>query len=168
MNRFATILVSAMLFGSIHCAAQEAVPVNDVPPALIGTWRLVEWSATTASGDKEHPFGPKAVGRIAYGTDGSMSFHLMDPSVPPFKSPVRALASADEIEAGWKAYFAYFGTYSVDSNKGIVTHHIEGCSFPNWNGTEQKRNYQFDGTSLVLEGQTADQKSHRLVWKKAK
>jgi hypothetical protein len=33
---------------------------------------------------------------------------------------------------------AVFGTYSEDGTDNIITFHIEGSTFPNWNGTVQK------------------------------
>jgi hypothetical protein len=39
---------------------------------------------------------------------------------------------------------AYYGIYSVDGKD--VNLHIEGSSFPNWNGTDQKR------TNLSITG----------------
>ena len=34
---------------------------------------------------------------------------------------------------------AHFGTYSVDAAGTTLTFHVERSSFPNWDGTTQKR-----------------------------
>jgi hypothetical protein len=39
--------------------------------------------------------------------------------------------SPAEMEAGFKGFIAYFGTYRVDSERGIVTHMVAGSMFPN-------------------------------------
>ena len=33
----------------------------------------------------------------------------------------------------------YFGTYAVADAESSIAIHVEGSSFPNWNGTDQKR-----------------------------
>ena len=39
----------------------------------------------------------------------------------------------------------YFGTYSVDYDKSIITHHVEGGSLPYYIGTDQERPFSLKG-----------------------
>lgn len=54
--------------------------------------------------------------------------------------------------------------------KGIVTHHIEGCSFPNWTGTDRPRFFEFRDGRLVLATHPqvtgGEELKHVLIWKK--
>ena len=47
-------------------------------------------------------------------------------------------------------FLAYFGTYTVDEKAGVVVHHVEGASFPNWIGTDQRREFTLSGRRLTL------------------
>jgi len=40
---------------------------------------------------------------------------------------------------------AYFGTYSVSETDKVITFHIDGSTFPNWKGTDQKRLIKLPG-----------------------
>jgi hypothetical protein len=65
---------------------------------------------------------------------------------------------------------AYFGTYSVsETDSTLVTLHIEGSSFPNWEGAEQKRILTVDGDEMKFVNPTISTGAGtaRLVWKRA-
>lgn len=64
---------------------------------------------------------------------------------------------------------AYFGTYIVSGPDRIVTLHIERSSFPNWEGTDQQRKFEFVGDELryTAASSTANPaESALLVWKR--
>ena len=42
----------------------------------------------------------------------------------------------------------FFGTYSVSEAEHALNLHIESSSFPNWNGTDQKRFQTLTGDEL--------------------
>ena len=44
---------------------------------------------------------------------------------------------------------AYFGTYSVSETDKVITFHIEGSTFPNWKGADQKRLIKLSGDELT-------------------
>jgi lipocalin-like protein len=78
-----------------------------------------------------------------------------------------------EYEATVQGSISYFGTYSV-SGTDLVPH-VEGSTFPNWNGTDQKRNnlsvtgdeLKFTNPAPSGGGGAADA-ADPLVWKRAK
>lgn len=45
---------------------------------------------------------------------------------------------------------AYFGRYEVNEAAETVTHHVTGCTFPNWIGSEQTRHFAFTDQRLTL------------------
>ena len=47
-------------------------------------------------------------------------------------------------------YIAYYGTYTIDRSRGVVTHHVEGGLFPNWVGGIQVRQFRLEGDRLTL------------------
>jgi Lipocalin-like domain len=62
-----------------------------------------------------------------------------------------------------------FGTYSVSEADRTIAIHIEGSSFPNWNGADQKRLFVFSGDELKLISPAASGAgTAEVVWKRAK
>jgi len=55
-----------------------------------------------------------------------------------------------EIKSAFEGFVGYYGAYEVDEEQGTVTHHLEGSSFPNWVGTDQRRFFEFSGSRLTL------------------
>ncbi len=108
---------------------------------------------------------------ISYDDRGNMSVHLMRADRTTFKSDDLGIAQGPEIESAFRSYVAYFGTYSIDSQAGTVTHHLRGCAFPNWTGSNQVRHFTFEKGMLILSTppimEDSVAKTHRLVWKPA-
>ena len=84
----------------------------------------------------------------------------------------RKFPSGDWRQAGekdgaraFKEYFGYFGTFSIDTERQVVTHHVEGSWFPNLEGSDQERHYRFENDLLVLDAHT-DWGKVRIVWRK--
>jgi hypothetical protein len=95
-----------------------------------------------------------------------MSAQLMLPEPIPFASSDPLQPTKDETDRAWRSYIGYWGTFSVDTKKRIVTHHIEGGWFPNWIGKDQVRSFHFSEGKLTLE---ADYPAGhgKLVWQKS-
>jgi hypothetical protein len=118
---------------------------------LIGTWKFESIKVQTEKGEVIYPYGENLFGLLIYTPDGHMSVLLMRPDRPRFASNDPLGGSSEEIESAYVGFDAYCGTYTVDIERGTVTHHIEGSKFPNWMGTDQVRNYQFFGDKLLLK-----------------
>jgi hypothetical protein len=96
---------------------------------------------------------------------------VMTPHRPPFASNNRMSGTPDENGAMSRGVVAYFGTYAVDESKHLLTLHIDQSSFPNWNGTDQRRVYAFipDELRSTAEASTANPaESAELVWRRAR
>jgi hypothetical protein len=84
--------------------------------SFVATWILVSWEAHTPEGDTVHPFGEDAAGRIMYDGEGNMSVHLMHRDRPHFSIGSPLGGTAEEIEAAYNGYLAYYGTYKIQEN----------------------------------------------------
>ena len=131
---------------------------------LIGAWNLVSWFEIKSDGNSTVP--PDDIGRLIYTADGHVSAQIVRRSSSRFQSDDWRSASDAEISTAWKSYFGYFGTYTVDSGRQLITHHIEGAFFPNLVGTDQVRRYRFEDSQLILEADTA-WGSIRAAWERA-
>ncbi|PZR08542.1 MAG: hypothetical protein DI539_22655 [Flavobacterium psychrophilum] len=124
-----------------------------VKPAkgIAGVWRLVEFvdldSATNTWMDR---YGKNPRGYFIYSPGGILSINVS--SDTPLKI----------TEEGAKNYtinfheffsshsFGYFGTYTYEPAKGQVIHHVKGGTLPWYTDTEQPRQIQLKGDTLII------------------
>jgi hypothetical protein len=106
---------------------------------LIGTWRFVEITDFDSTGAPVHYYGATPCGFIIYTASGHVSVHIA-------RCPA-ADVSPPELAA---TYNGYFGTYTVNEARGLVTHQVEGGSAPDYIGTPQQRPFKVSGDTLVL------------------
>ena len=118
--------------------------------SLVGTWKLESSMFTGSDGSVTYPFGESPIGVVHYDSSGNMSVHLMRSDRARFGEDDYKLGDDAEIRAAFEGMITYFGPYSIDEEASRVTHHLEGCSFPNWEGTELSRHYAIDGDLLTL------------------
>jgi hypothetical protein len=136
------------------------MPVN----RLIGAWDLVSWSEIKSDGNTDP--SPGDIGKLIYTAEGYVSAQIVRRDLDHFQYDDWRRASEAEIATAWKGYFGYFGTYSVDAARQVITHHIEGASFPNLVGTNQVRHYRFEDSRLILDADTAWGRV-RAIWERA-
>ena len=118
---------------------------------LIGTWKFESMVVKTESGKTIYPYGEKLFGMLIYTPSGHMSALLMNPDRKKFASNDLKAGTPEEIKQAYEKFDAYCGTYTVDENKGTVTHHVEGAKFPNWVGTDQVRYFKLKGDRLEIK-----------------
>jgi len=105
---------------------------------VVGTWMLVS-SVTEKEGVKTDQFGPGAKGMMILDAGGHFMLTIIGPDLPKFASNNRAGGTADENKAVMSKSIAMIGTYAVNSTDKSLTFKVDSATFPNWNGTEQKR-----------------------------
>jgi hypothetical protein len=120
--------LSLFLALAIHVsipAAQE--------PSIVGTWKLLAWETHNADGTVVRQYGEHPLGYFIYDATSHLSIQVM--GNPPTDPP---------------AYFGYFGTYTVDSARGIVIHHIEGATTSRNIGQDEPRQFRIEGDHLTI------------------
>ncbi len=117
---------------------------------LVGTWSLISSEFRRADGQISYPFGKDAIGLLMYDASGNVSAQLLRPDRPAFASGDAYRGTPEEVKAAFEGLLCYFGTYSVDEEKGTVTHHLKGAYLPNWVGTDQVRNFEVSGDHLTI------------------
>jgi Lipocalin-like domain len=90
-------------------------------------------------GRKVDPWGPNAKGAAMFDANGRFTFMIMRSDLPKFASNNRAQATAEEGKAVAQGMIAFYGTYTVNEADKTLTTRIEGSSYPNLIGGEQKR-----------------------------
>ena len=104
---------------------------------LVGTWKPVSVTVTGPDGRKSEPFGPNPNSILTFDANGRFVLVNTRPDLPKFASNNRMQGTAEENKAIVQGSIAYFGTYSVVDK--VIVEKVEGGTWPNWVGTEQKR-----------------------------
>jgi Lipocalin-like domain len=139
------------------------------PDSLRGTWVLVS-SVTEKDGMKTDQFDAGASGMMSLGADGHFMLTIIGPNLPKFAANNRAAGTPEENKAVMSKSIAMIGTYSVNQSDKTLTFKVERSTFPNWNGTEQKRSIvTASGDDLKYITPTASSGGVGIVtWKRAK
>jgi len=117
-----------------------------------GAWKLISTYYRSEDGEVIYPFGREVIGLLMYDGKRHMAVQIIKANRPNFASNDWLQGTPEEIKAAFEGYRCYFGTYDVDEEKKIVTHHVEGSSYPNWmtGEVEHVRYYEFSGNRLTL------------------
>jgi lipocalin-like protein len=124
-------LTSAVAMFSWAAVAQSAIDV-------VGTWSLVS-SVTEKDGTRTDQFGANAKGLLIMDVSGHFALAIIGADLPKFASSNRAGGTPEENKAVVSKSIAMIGTYSINSADKSLTFKVDSATFPNWNGTEQKR-----------------------------
>jgi hypothetical protein len=85
---------------------------------------------------------------LIFDPDGHYGLILSRKSVPNIASNSRMTGTVEENKAIVQGTIAHFGTYLVDGAEKSITFRIETSTYPNFNGTEQKRAFTLRGDEL--------------------
>jgi hypothetical protein len=140
-------------------AATRSTESQPLAALLVGNWSLVSFEVVSG-GRTEYPFGPDAVGLLTCDQASHMTVQVMRTGRPFFASDDQEDGTVEEVSAAFKGYAAYYGTYSVDEQARVITHHVAASMFPNWVGTDQRRQAVLEGDRLTL--------STRMTWHEGK
>lgn len=121
---------------------------------LPGTWQLESRIDVTASGERrlEASLGEDPIALLIYDRSGHFAAQFMkrDRSVTVPDGPGGALNNS-RAQGG---YDAYFGTFSVDDERGTVTQRLLGALSPENVGSVLTREMEVRGNTLVIELRT--------------
>lgn len=138
----AVVLLAAPITGA------QTTPARDTA-RFIGTWRLVSDTTT---------------GMMIYDALGNMAAQVMPNRVR--RKYAAAAPTPEEAKDAITGYLAYFGTYSVDEQAHIITHHRTGNINPGQVGDDVVRTYVFESNDrLVL---TPAGSTNKIVWERAR
>src|SRR5882724_12176585 len=89
---------------------------------LVGTWKLVSVSSSTASGERnDSPFGSSPAGFLTY-TQDRMTAMISYGGRKRLSSSDSRSAPAEEQAEAFKTFVAYAGRYTLNGDK--VIHHV--------------------------------------------
>jgi Lipocalin-like domain len=139
------------------------------PKDLVGTRTLVSITVEY-DGKKTDFFGANPQGQLTFEPDGRFSVIILRSDIPKFATNSRDAGSSEENKAVVQGSIAYFGTYSASEAGNVIKYHINGSTYPNWQGTDQERLFKLSGDELTLTNFTTSIGAGNAysVWKAAK
>jgi hypothetical protein len=133
-----SVAVLGLLAGAPIAAAESPAPgVRGAD--LVGSWTLVSADSVLPDGTRTQPYGAEPDGVLVFDAAGRYSVQIYRHGRAPFASGDKSHGTPEEYRATSEGMNAHFGTYVLDDVGRTLTFHIVHASFPNWEGTDQKR-----------------------------
>ncbi len=115
-------------------------------------------------------FGDKPRGSLILSADGHYSIVLARATMAKIAGGARTKGSPDENKAVVEGSIAHAGTFTIDDKGKAITFNIATSTFPNWDGTAQKRALKVSGDTLTytVTAPSDGSKPNDVVWKRVK
>lgn len=131
-------LLSACLFWTSAASAGSARDAS----SLAGTWTLVAADVQHPDGSRASDYGASPKGLLLIDRQGHYSLQIFKAERPAFHAADKAKGTPDEYKAAVMGSSTHYGTLHIEPDHDVLVFHIEGASFPNWEGQEQRRQYE--------------------------
>jgi hypothetical protein len=133
---------------------------------LVGTWTLLSWEQKKSDGTKIQRYGANPTGIAFFDAGGRYIIAVMRSDRAQYASNSLWQGTIEENKETADGTITYFGTYSESEADSSVAIHVEGSSFPNWNGTIQKRFVAITGDQLTLTVRPPGGDVVDVIWKR--
>lgn len=140
-------LTGAMLAMLAGLAARDMPEPTHAFP-LLGTWTLVAADKILPDGSVARDYGRQPKGRLIVDDKGRYSLQILKSERLRFAAGGKADGSAEEFKSAMTGSSTHYGTITIDDATGQLVFSIEGSSFPNWEGTVQRREYELEDGQL--------------------
>ncbi len=141
-------LAIAVLAAWLPTAIARAEP-GSLREQIVGTWTYVFVDVVRPDGTRQPMYGPHPRGIAVFDAAGHYMLLTARAELAKFAVNNRLEGTADENRAVVHGSIAHFGRYEVDDAARTITFHIETSTFPNWNGTDQRRPASISGDTLT-------------------
>jgi hypothetical protein len=148
---FFALTLTYSLFGQNQVKSSTPKRVPTPLDKIVGTWKLIEYSNLDSETLKwTYPYGKNPKGYFTYTKSGVVNLNISTET--PLKISEDSAKNYNINLLNWVNHFSigYFGTYTVDFNKSIVTHHVKGGSLPWYIDTDQPRPFILKGDTLII------------------
>ncbi|HET7435696.1 MAG TPA: lipocalin-like domain-containing protein [Thermoanaerobaculia bacterium] len=124
---------------------------------IVGCWQMVEaWDVNDPNkpNDKTYTWGQPPLGYWVYDPAGNVSVQIsINPPLPDVNQNWWTLTTEvvnQSMIASFNNYYAYFGTYTVDYDSGMVTHNVTTDVLRVYTGTAQPRPFKIVAGELLI------------------
>lgn len=137
-----------MMIAMLAGLATRDVPGQSPPSPLMGSWSLVAADKILPGGERARDYGDAPRGRLIVDAQGRYSLQIFKSERLRFAAGSKADGSIDEFKSAVMGSSTHYGTVRIDDEEGVLVFSIESSSFPNWEGSVQKRAYTLDHDRL--------------------
>ncbi len=137
------LLLAVALAGGDAVAQQKSLKEQ-----LVGTWTYVAVDVVQPDGTRVPLYGANPKGAATFDSNGRYLLLTARSGLPRFGANDRTKGTPEENKAIVQGSIAHFGSYTVNEADKTITFNIETSTFPNWNGTQQKRPFTITGDEL--------------------
>jgi hypothetical protein len=158
--------VGVVVIFSAAVHAEESSPRH----LLTGTWTLLRAEILKPDGTivTDPDYGPDAKGLLIVDGTGRYSLQIFRPGRPKFASGDKTRGTTEEYQAAVLGISTHTGRIVVDTVHNRLIFQIDHAAYPNWEQTEQKREYDFRGDELTYKvPPVAGGTSAISVWRRA-
>ncbi len=152
MFKFVSRTVTFIMLGLLLWVSPASRAAAQQPPLkdqLVGTWTLVLVDNVQSDGSRVQLYGPNPQGILFFDGAGHYALEILRSGRPRFAANDKSKGTPEEYQAAVQGTNSHFGTYAVDDAGHTITFHIDHASFPNWEGTDQKRSFTLSGDELI-------------------
>jgi hypothetical protein len=93
-------------------------------------------------GWRESDYGAHPRGLLLIDKQGNYSLQIFKAERPRFHAGDKANGTTVEYKAAVMGSSTHYGKLRVEPDRDVLVFHIVGASFPNWEGQEQRRQYE--------------------------
>jgi hypothetical protein len=142
-----TLMFIFSIFCCLPVMAQKKSGSLSNPATLdiAGIYSLIAVDNILADGSRVHLYGDNPQGLLVLDKNGRYALQIFSQGRVKFVANDKSKGTDEENREAVKGSNAHFGTYSVDNTTGIIIFYIDHASFPNWEGTQQKRPFTLVG-----------------------
>jgi len=166
------ILFLALGSLSITNAQKKDISKKSIQQQLVGAWSLVAVDNIYPDSSRVQPYGDHPQGMLVFDAQGNYAVQILKADRPKVLSGDKNKCTPEEYAALVQGSNSHFGSYTIDEATHTITFFIEHASFPNWEGTQQKRLYTYtdDGLKYVVTNTTQGGQSvvAEVAWKRKK
>lgn len=115
--------------------------------SLQGTWVMTSAYEILADGTRTTNYGEHPNGLLMIDKDGRYSLQIFRVNRPRFATGDKTRGTPEEYRESVLGASTHTGRVEIDADKHQLIFKINAASYPNWEGTQQIRDYTFkDGT----------------------
>jgi len=145
------LALSPTSFGQNRTKSSVPKRSNSQLDKLVGTWRVIEYSDfDSLTGKWKDRYGRQPRGYFIYTKSGIVSINISTDKPIKVSEDSSKSINVNYFENYYSNAFSYFGTYTVDWKKSIVTHYVKGGSLLWYIDTDQPRQFMLSGDTLTI------------------
>jgi hypothetical protein len=135
-------MTGVVLAGLLPGAQAAPLPVS----TLAGLWTLEAADVQHTDGRRLRDYGEAPKGRLMVDADGRYALQIFKSERVKFASNDKPAGTDAEFKSAVLGSSTHYGTITIEDN--LLVFRIEGSSFPNWEGSTQRRSFELKGDEL--------------------